>query len=113
MHMHMYAPGRLRDDSEIDSVTVMTDVLIRNVGDADLELLRADAAARGVSLQSYLAETLETQAAHLRRQKALGRTAERLAGREEVPGADRTAVLDAIDSEHRHSSEGPIDRTDA
>ena len=78
----------------------MPDVLIRDVPADDLAEVRAAATAQGRSLQSYLRETVQAQADHLRRQAALARAADRLAGREGVPDDERAAVLDAIEAEH-------------
>lgn len=72
-------------------------MLIRNVPEDDLAQIRSAAAERGTSLQSYLREALRMQAVYLRRQEALGRTAERLHGRPTVPPEERRAVLDAVD----------------
>lgn len=58
------------------------------------------AAERGTSLQGYLRDTVHAQAVYLRRQAALSRTAERLAGRPGVPAEERDAVLDAIADAH-------------
>ena len=77
----------------------MSDVLIRDVSPADLELIRSAAADQGISLQGYLRATLKSQAAYLRRQEALAGAARRLAGRAAVSAADRAAVLDAMDSD--------------
>ncbi len=74
----------------------MPDVLIRDVPTEDLERIRAAAAARGVSLQSYLLDTVRAKARFVRRQEALDRTADRLRGRPEVPEAERAAVLEAV-----------------
>lgn len=60
----------------------------------DLDELRA--AAQGVSLQSYLRETMHGQATYLRRQSALNRMAARLAGQSPVPYQERRSVLDAV-----------------
>lgn len=78
----------------------MSNVLIRDVPTEDLERLRAAAAARGVSLQSYLRDAVRAQASFLRRQEVLGRTADRLEDRAGVPEAERQAVLEAIDIAH-------------
>lgn len=78
----------------------MSNVLIRDVPPADLEQIRSAAAERGTSLQNYLLQTVHAQAAYLRRQAALTRTAQRLAGSRGVPEEERGAVLDAIDSAH-------------
>jgi hypothetical protein len=75
----------------------MPNVLIRDVPAADLEEIRSAAAARGISLQAYLRDTVHAQAAHLRRRVALARVAGRLRGRPGVPEAERDAVLEAID----------------
>lgn len=74
----------------------MPNVLIRDVPPEDLEELRSAASAHGMSLQGYLLRAMHAQAAHLRRQAALRRTAERLAGRPAVPDQARQAVLDAV-----------------
>lgn len=78
----------------------MSNVLIRDVPTEDLERLRAAAAARGVSLQRYLRDAVRAQASFLRRREALGRAADRLEGRAQVPEAERQAVLEAIDTAH-------------
>lgn len=78
----------------------MPNVLIRDVPVDDLDQIRSAAAARGISLQAYLLETMHAQAAHLRRRAALSRTAERLAQQPAVSEQDRMAVLDAIDDAH-------------
>ncbi|MGH3905512.1 MAG: hypothetical protein ACRDTE_15200 [Pseudonocardiaceae bacterium] len=75
----------------------MSDVLIRDVPEDDLAEIRSAAAARGTSLQNYLREAVRMQAAYLRRQQALVRTAERLRGGPAVPPAERRTVLDAVD----------------
>lgn len=74
--------------------------MIRDVPTEDLERIRAAAAALGVSLQSYLRDVVRAQASFLRRQEALGRTADRLGDRAGVPEVERQAVLDAIDAAH-------------
>lgn len=78
----------------------MPNVLIRDVPPDDLEQIRAAAAERGTSLQSYLLETVHAQAAYLRRQAALARTAQRLHGRRDVPEEERAAVLETVESAH-------------
>lgn len=88
----------------------MPNVLIRDVPTEDLERLRAAAAAGGVPLQRYLRDAVRAQARFLRRQEALGRTAERLAARAEVPEAERQAVLEAIDTAHVSRAEELGDR---
>lgn len=77
----------------------MSNVLIRDVPGDDLDELRAEAAAQGVSLQSYLLSTLQAQARHLRRREALSRVEQRLRGRSGVPESERAAVLDEVDAE--------------
>lgn len=88
----------------------MSNVLIRDVPDDDLDQIRAAAAERGTSLQSYLRDAVHAQAAYLRRQAALTRTAERLRGRSEVPDDERSAVMDAIDDAHRERADQLIGR---
>lgn len=83
----------------------MTNMLIRNVPSEDLEQIRSAAAERGVSLQNYLLETVHAQAAYLRRQEALTRTAQRLHGRPRVPDDAHEAVLDAVDAAHDERAE--------
>jgi hypothetical protein len=83
----------------------MPNVLIRDVSGDDLEQLRSAAADRGLSLQAYLREAVHTQAAHLRRRKALDRTARRLKGQTAVPDNERLAVLDAMDDAHTERAE--------
>ncbi len=78
----------------------MTDVLIRNVPAADLDELRAAAAADGVSLQRYLRETVHAQARYLRRQETLARLADRMSEAIAVPPEERAAVREAIDDAH-------------
>lgn len=78
----------------------MPNVLIRDVPAGDLDQIRSAAAARGMSLQAYLLEAVQAQAAHLRRREALNRTAKRLSRRRAVDELDRQAVLEAIDDAH-------------
>lgn len=85
-------------------------MLIRDVPDDDLEQIRSAAAERGTSLQSYLRDAVHTQAVYLRRQAALTRTAQRLAGRPEVPAHERRAVLDAISDTHSQRADQLFDR---
>ena len=75
----------------------MSDVLLRGVPAADLEQIRAAAAAAGGSVQAYLRDTVHAQAAHLRRQAALAAAGRRLEGRPAVPEGERRAVLDTVD----------------
>ena len=88
----------------------MSNVLIRDVPGGDLDEIRSAAAERGTSLQNYLLNVLLAQAAYLRRQKALARTAERLGGRPWVPADERQAVLDAVSDEHSERAIRLIDR---
>jgi hypothetical protein len=74
--------------------------LIRDVPAEDLEQIRAAASERGCSVQRYLRDAVHAQAAYLRRQAALARTAERLRGQPAVPEEDRQAVLDAVEDAH-------------
>lgn len=75
----------------------MPSVLIRDVPSDDLDRIRAAASQEGESLQGYLLEALRAHAAYLRRQDALARIDDRLAGRPPVPEAEREAALGAID----------------
>ena len=81
----------------------MTNVLIRDVPSEDLDRIRAEASAQGVSLQSYLRDALHAQARHLRRREALNRTAD-------VPEQERQNVLESIDSDHTGRAEDLADR---
>jgi hypothetical protein len=74
----------------------MSNVLLRGVSPEDLEQIKKAAAQRGATLQAYLWETVHAQAAYLRRQDALARTAQRLHGRPAVSDEAREAVLGAI-----------------
>lgn len=78
----------------------MPNVLIRDVPSDDLDQLRAVAAERGTSLQSYLLDAVHAQVMYLRRQAAITRTSERLRGRPAVSDGERDAVLAAVDSAH-------------
>lgn len=75
-------------------------MVIRNVPGDDLERMRAAASAQGVSLHNYLRSVVEAEAAYLRRQEDLARTADRLRGRAGVTDEDREAVLTAIEDAH-------------
>lgn len=83
----------------------MSNVLIRDVPADDLDQIRAAAAERGTSLQSYLLDALHAQATYLRRKAALARTAERLRSQREVPTEERSAVLQAIAGAHDERSD--------
>lgn len=89
----------------------MPNVLIRDVPGDDLDQIRSAAAERGTSLQNYLRDAILAQAAYLRRQAALARTAERLSGRPEVPDDERQAVLNAIADVHSELASQLIDRS--
>lgn len=78
----------------------MPNVLIRDVPLDDLDQIRAVAAERGTSLQSYLRDAVHAQAVYLRRQAAISRTSERLRGQPEVPDSEREVVLAAVDRAH-------------
>lgn len=78
----------------------MSDVLIRDVPADDLNQIRAAAAERGTSVQTYLRDALRAQASYLRRQAALARTSQRLQGQREVADEERTAILTAIADAH-------------
>jgi hypothetical protein len=80
-------------------------VLIRDVPADDLDRIRSEAAARGMSVQAYLLEAVHAQAAHLRRREALNRTAARLCDQRAVDERDRQAVLQAIDDAHAERGE--------
>ncbi len=74
----------------------MPSVLIRDVPDEELEVLRAEAAARGQSLQAYLLAALHDRTRHARRQATLRRLEERLEGGGVVGEDARRAVLAAM-----------------
>lgn len=88
----------------------MSNVLIRDVPEDDLERIRSEAAAHETSLQSYLRDSVRAQAAYLRRQDALARTRERLSGRPAVPDDERDAALGAIDDAHAERGADLTDR---
>jgi hypothetical protein len=75
-------------------------LLVRDVPEGDLEVLRAAAAANGRSLQAYMLDAVHAQAVHARRQDALKRASARLEGEPPVSDAARQAVLDAIEAAH-------------
>jgi hypothetical protein len=83
----------------------MPNVLIRDVPDDDLEQIRAAAADREMSLQSYLREAVHAQATYLRRQVAIASIAERSRGRAPVSEKERRAVLDAVADTHGERAE--------
>ncbi len=83
----------------------MPSVLIRDVPPDDLDQIRADAAARGTSLQSYLRDAVHARAVFLRRQAAIARTSERLRGQPDVSDDERDAVLAAVDRAHDERAE--------
>ena len=87
----------------------MPNVLIRDVSPDDLEEIRSAAIARGTSLQTYLRDAVHAQATYLRRRAALWRTAERLAGRAEVPETERRAVFDVVDDAHEERGRQLVD----
>lgn len=75
----------------------MTDVLIRNVPDVDMERIRAQAAEEHSSLQAYLTRLLQAHGDYLRRKDALAATRRRLAGLSAISSEDRAAVFAAMD----------------
>jgi hypothetical protein len=88
----------------------MSDVLIRDVPADDLDQIRSAAAEKGTSVQNYLRDAVHAQAAYLRRQAALTRTAERLGGRPAVPAEERNVALDAIEDAHIKRADQLSDR---
>jgi hypothetical protein len=88
----------------------MSNVLIRDVPEGDLDLIRLAAADQGLSLQRYLREAMRSHATYLRRQQALGQTRERLSGARIVPDEERRAVLDDIEVELHDRADGPDGR---
>lgn len=93
-----------------DSIAVMTNVLIRDVPAEDLDDIRSAASAQGSSLQNYLRDAVLAQAAYVRRQAALARTADRLRGGQAVPADERDAVLTAIADALTERAEQLIER---
>lgn len=89
----------------------MSNVLIRDVPDDDLDQIRTAAAENGTSLQRYLRDTVHAQATHLRRQQSLARARERLRGQPEAPEEARVGVFDAMDAEHAQRAEQLGDRS--
>jgi hypothetical protein len=83
----------------------VSDVLVRDVPDDDLDLIRSAAADQGVSLQHYLRDALRAQASYLRRRAALERTADRLRGTADVSADERAAVLEAIAQAHEQRAD--------
>ena len=83
----------------------MPNILIRDVLPDDLVQIRSAAAEQGTSLQSYLRDAVHAQAAYLRRQAAITRTAERLRGGAEVPESEREAVLAEVDQAHHERAD--------
>jgi hypothetical protein len=78
----------------------VSSLLIRDVPDGDLQVLRAAAAARGQSLQAYMLGAVHDRALYARRQEALGDISRRLEGQPLIPAPEREAVLDAVDAAH-------------
>jgi hypothetical protein len=88
----------------------MPNVLIRDVPDAELEELKAAAAARKMSLQSYLLQALHAQVAYARRQATLAEIEENVAGMSAVPESERTAVLEEMKDAVERRGEDLVDR---
>jgi len=88
----------------------MPNVLIRDVPDAELEELKAAAAARKMSLQSYLLQALHSQVAYARRQAALAEVEENVAGMSAVPESERAAVLEEMKDAVERRGEDLVDR---
>lgn len=74
-------------------------MLVRDIPPDDLDMIRLAAAEQGMSVQSYLRQTLRAQAAYLRRQATLSGIERRLEGRPVVPEGERAAVLAEIAAE--------------
>ncbi|HWL44714.1 MAG TPA: hypothetical protein VNQ73_17360 [Ilumatobacter sp.] len=74
----------------------MTDFLLRDVPDEDMDELKAAAHDAQQSLQAYLRESVVHQhAIYLRRLRAIANTERRLAGRTPIPDDARQAAWDA------------------
>ncbi|MEI4273616.1 hypothetical protein TEK04_17980 [Klenkia sp. LSe6-5] len=76
----------------------MADVLVRNVSDEVMAIIRSTAAEQGETLQGRLSRILEEWAMYQRRQTALRQTAARLAGQPDQPLSDEEheALLDEM-----------------
>ena len=81
----------------------MTNVIVRNVADTDVEVLKKAASSSGMSLQAYLAMELHNKATQLRRREALGRLRNRLNGRSKI-GA--TEVVESMEKMRRERDLG-------
>lgn len=71
----------------------MQNVIVRNLADDDVAVLKRAAAASHMSLQAYLANELSNEAARLRRQDAIATMRNRMAGRSTVDSADVRAGM--------------------
>jgi len=89
----------------------MPNVLVRDVPEHELDELKAAAAARDMSLQSYLLDVVHAQTTYLRRQAALNRIDERLHGKPAVNTQDRQAVLDSIGTAHAERADQLVEPT--
>jgi hypothetical protein len=76
----------------------MPDLLIRNMTDADLQLIREAAAEEGISMQSYLLRTVTRHATYLRRQSTLATIQRELRGHGALTDDDRAAVRKAMEA---------------
>ncbi len=88
----------------------MPNVLIRDVSADDIDQIPSAAAAQGTSTQNYLRDAVHAQAAYLRRQATLARTAEQVRGQLDVPADERGAVLGAIADTHTERADQLSDR---
>jgi hypothetical protein len=88
----------------------MPDVLIRDIPKSELDELKAAAAARNVSLQSYLLDALHAQVAYARRQATLTEIGQQVAPMPAVPESEREAVLDEMKAAVEGSGTDLIDR---
>ena|GEM_PF-4820955 len=84
----------------------MTNVIVRNVADGDVVVLKRAAAEAGVSLQVYLATQLRNEAARQRRQKAVYRMRARMSGRSTLTAAQVVESMETIRDE-RNAGELP------
>jgi hypothetical protein len=74
----------------------MPDLLIRNVTDADLQLIREAAAQEGISMQSYMLRNVQRHATYLRRQATLATLRSERGHRAPISDEDRAVIRKAM-----------------
>jgi len=77
----------------------MTNVIVRDVADDDVIVLKQAAAAAGMSLQAYLAAQLHNEAARQRRQKAVSRMRARMSDRSTLTAVEIFESMETIRDE--------------